>query len=108
MPNSDTIIPSPNESAPVDHSVFDINRFNRTPEARWHAGRQASGSSHTGSRGNSEDDALSNVYQQFEPQQSTAESMGLDAEEMQQVIQRIMQTDQLLEWMRREKMGGLN
>ncbi len=106
MPN-DVINPISNESSRVDHGAFDINRFNRTPEATWHASRQRSKSSRVaGSRDEQLDEVLTNAYQQYPAEES--EYRRLTPEEMAEVTGRVVQTAQLLEWFRVQEMEGTN
>jgi len=108
MATTDEVNPGSTESSHADHGVFDINRFNRTPEGRWHANRgTARQTPGNYSHESAVDAARRDAYMQFE--QSTApEHQTISPEAMKQLIDRAIQTAQLLEMYRRDKSGDMN
>lgn len=108
MPTNDITLPGSTESSPVDHGAFDINRFNRTPEAQWRVGKQRP-SELTVHQQEVLQEASTEAYQLAAGSTlATEEYKQLTPEEMAELIQRPLQTAQLIEWMRVQAMGGQN
>ncbi len=110
VPTNNVASPDSTQPDRVDRSVFDINRFNRTPEAR-HYVRKASAK--TNSVAVSRDEQLHQLVadaQQYSVSANYQAAPELEhktqtPEEMQELLGRIAQTNQLIKWMREQAIG---
>lgn len=105
-----TINPLRSNSLPsekADAGVFDINRFNRTPQARHYVKRAAQKQVSSVNRDAKVDGFVSDAKRAADSQKfAFPEYKTQSPEEIKTMLDRIKQTAEVLEWMRGEEMAG--
>lgn len=108
VPTNNMTSPTTSQPERTDRGVFDIDRFNRTPEARHYA-RKAS--ARTGDMAG-QDANLNQLVadaQHYSTQSEIvprSEYKKQTPEEMKVLLDRVAQTNRLLQWMREQAMEG--
>lgn len=94
MPSNKSNVINPAEAA----AAFDANKFfNRTPEGRWYANRASKRATPREGRDFELDAARAQVSQQYPVEQVVQpEYVNLSEEEVRAIIDRVVQTGQLL------------
>lgn len=108
VPTNNMTNPTTPQPERTDRSVFDIDRFNRTPQARHYARKSSArvGISESQDANLSQLVADAQQYSTRVEVGSVPEYKKQTPEEMKVLLDRVVQTNQLLQWMREQAMEG--